>query len=703
MKDRVSARRKIHRQFRAGRREVAHGGDAKKLPASPEFRHATMRPALAGAVPDYRELLQACPEAILIQCEGRVAFANRAAQELFRAASGSALIGLQWQRLVAPASWGEAEAHCAIPVAAAYVHVARLELPCQALDGTPFTAESTSVPVVFAGRPALLLSLRDISGRRAAEQELREQRVKLEQLVLERTADLRQALADARLSDQAKDAFLANVSHELRTPLGGIIGLLEIALMRCTDAALRVHLEKAAHAGKHLSRIINDLLDLSKVAAGRIALEAIPFSLGGLLQRVHDVNATEAEARGLRLRFRADGEIPDALVGDPTRIEQILVNLTGNAVKFTHAGDIEVLVSQMTRSEEQIRLSIAVADSGIGMTPEEISGLFQPFSQASAATSRQFGGTGLGLALSQRLAEAMGGRITVSSRKGQGSVFSLGLPLRLSPADGPRLEPEVPAARPPNYDQARVLLVEDDSLSAEIVTELLQAVGIYPRLADNGHEAVALLAEEGPAAYDLVLMDVQMPVLDGHAATRLIRSWKGFDALPIVAMTAHALEHELRAGFAAGMNDQISKPFDHAAFYALLDKWLPWGQGATPAAPGPAPAAPALRCVDVAAALPRFAGNEQRYRQWLARFVDESPAVAPELRRALAAGDRERAVAVAHDFKGSAGTLGLENLQVRAAELEQAIRQGRDAVPELRQLERAIDEARREIIANFGQ
>jgi two-component system sensor histidine kinase/response regulator len=481
-----------------------------------------------------------------------------------------------------------------------------------------------------------------------------------------------------------------------------IIGLLELALPRCSDATLRNYLEKAAHAGKHLSRIINDLLDLSKVVAGRIELEAIPFSLNELLQRVRDVVAHKAEAKGLHLRLHADREIPDVLVGDPTRVEQVLLNLAGNAIKFTSAGKVDVHVALVARSEDQVRLSIDVSDSGIGMTPEEISGLFRPFSQANAATSRSYGGTGLGLALSQRLAEAMGGRITVSSRKGHGSVFSLGLCLPL--AGGPQVEPEL-AAAPANYDQARVLLVEDDAVNAEIVTELLQAVGIYPQLASDGHEAVALLAKEGPAAYDLVLMDVQMPVLDGQAATRLIRSWSGFAALPIVAMTAHALEHERRNSLAAGMNDHISKPFDHASFYAMLDKWLPWGPAAAPAAAPPGDGAkglPELRCLDVAAALPRFSGNEQRYRHWLAKFVEESPEMAPQLRRALANGNTDKALAAVRSFKGTAGTLGLEDLEARAAELEQAIRKGRDSVPELRQLERAIDEARREIITSFG-
>ncbi|MBI5107232.1 MAG: response regulator [Rhodocyclales bacterium] len=660
---------------------------------------------------EFRELLRRCPDPIWILGGNLVVYANAAALRLFRAATEAEIIGVHWHRLVSPECWDAAEAHCAIPDAEAGAQHARLEINYLALDGSGFAADSTSAPVRVDGRAAVMLVAHEITARKRIEQELREQHTRLEQLVLERTADLRQALADARLSDRAKDAFLANVSHELRTPLGGMLGMLELTLGRCKDASLRDPLEKIFRAGKHLSRIIDDLLDLSKVVAGRMELEAIPFSLREMLLHAQEVVAHKAEAKGLQLRFRADNEIPDALLGDPMRIEQILLNLVGNAIKFTPSGRVDMHISLATRSEDQVRVQIDVEDTGIGMTAEEISGLFQPFTQATAATSREYGGTGLGLALSQRLAEAMGGRITVRSRKGQGSVFSFGLRLPLAVSVQAAIPAPGPAAIHADRSHARVLLVEDDPLNVEIVTELLQAVGIYPQLAENGHEAAAILSQEGPAAYDLVLMDVQMPVLDGHAATRLVRSWPGFAALPIIAMTAHVLERERHASLTAGMNDLISKPFDTVAFHDMLDKWLPWGaRSATPAAtPAPTPppsstpsALPSLRCLDVAAAVERFAGNEARYRHWLGKFVDDSPLVAPELRSALAAGENEHAANLVHSFKGSVGTLGLVALHARAAELEAAIRGGHGAVPELRQLERAIDEARREIISALG-
>jgi CheY-like chemotaxis protein len=415
-----------------------------------------------------------------------------------------------------------------------------------------------------------------------------------------------------------------------------------------------------------------------------------------MLQRVQGVIGHKADTKGLQLRFRVDNEVPDALVGDPLRLEQIVLNLVGNAIKFTSAGSVELHVSLPASSDAHARILLEVADTGIGMSPEEISSLFQPFSQASMTTSRTHGGTGLGLALSQRLAEAMGGRITVRSRPGSGSVFSLGLRLGRGLGPGGQGEPSPAADTPRNFGAASILLVEDDPLNAEVVRELLFAVGLSLRLARNGREAVNLLAEAGPKAFDLVLMDLQMPLLDGLAATREIRAMPGFATLPIVALTAHALEHERQACLAAGMNDHVAKPFEVSRLHALLERWL----GADAGDAAELPALPGI--IDVDTAMRRFGGNAQRYRHWLARFVEEAPAVAPAIRQALAADRREEAAAQAHSFKGTAGTLGLVELSLRSGELESALNTGRDGVPELRLLERAIEEARREIVASFG-
>lgn len=697
MTDRDLPLRKLRRRLAAAKPHALRAVAGNPADLRARRQAASSGPAESG---ETLGLLQLCPDPILLLREECVRLANPAAQALFRADSAAALNGMHWHRLIAAEHWMLAEAHCGAPAAGEAGRQTRMELPCVALDGSTLIAESSSCLVSVGGKPAVMLVLRDITGQRRAEAERRTQRAMLEQQLIGRAEDLRQALADARLADQAKDAFLANVSHELRTPLSAMIGLLDLARNHGSDPILHGYLETMMRAGRHLSRIIDDLLDLSKIVAGRMAIEEVDFSLREILRHAREVLMHKADAKGLQLKFRVDNELPDALRGDPLRIEQILLNLVGNAIKFTARGHVELHASLTTRSESHVRLALDVVDTGIGMTAEEISGLFQPFAQATATTSRKYGGTGLGLALSQRLAEAMGGRITVRSRKDEGSTFSFGLRLAMG---GTRPGTPLLLREPPaNYSHARVLLVDDDPLNIEIVTGMLQTLGIYPQIAGNGHEAITLLAAEGPAAFDLVLMDIQMPVLDGHSATRLIRSWADFGALPIVALTAHALEHERQASIQAGMNDHVSKPFDLATLHAILQRWLPRGRqaAAPPALPLVLPAAKALGdlgCLDYPSALARFGGNEQRYRHWLGKFIEESPALAPKIRSALASGRRDEAVTIAHTFKGSTGTLGLEKLKSLAEELETAVRRGRPAVPELRQLERAIDEARFEI------
>ncbi len=533
-------------------------------------------------------------------------------------------------------------------------------------------------------------------------------RAEIERQVQERTAELRRALEAAQQADLAKDAFLANVSHELRTPLGAVTALSALALEHAEDARQRDYLEKIGNAGKHLSRIINDLLDLSKIVAGRMEFETIPFSLRAMIRHAHDVMTCKAEAKGLRLGFRIRDQVPDILLGDPLRLEQILLNLLGNAIKFTASGGVEVRIAHVASANDRIWLAIDVEDSGVGMRPEDVAGLFRPFSQADVSMSRKYGGTGLGLALSQHLAQMMDGGISVSSREKIGSTFSLRVRLGVGSSASPKLENagDLQHAARPRFDRARVLVVEDDPINIEIVGELLGSAGIVPRLASNGQEALDILAAAGPDGFDLVLMDIQMPVMDGLTATRRIRDWPGFDKLPIAAMTAHALEHERQIGVAAGMSDHVVKPFDLDGFYQVLSKWLPdrtMPSGSRAAADVRAvPGLAALNGVDTVGALRRFLGNEERYRHWLIKFVEESPAVTAQIREALAAGQADLATRTAHSFKGGVGAIGLCELQERAAALEAALKTRREAEPELQSLERSIEAARAEIIAALG-
>ncbi|HLA35591.1 MAG TPA: PAS domain S-box protein, partial [Rhodocyclaceae bacterium] len=541
----------------------------------------------------------------------------------------------------------------------------------------------------------------DITGRKHIEHLLQEQQAHLEDLVQERTAELRAALKAAKLADQAKDAFLANISHELRTPLNGVIGLSGLARNLTRELKVRDYLDKISLSGKHLSRIINDLLDLSKIAAGRMEFELTTFSLRDLIARTCALMTDRARGKGLELRDTVAEAVPDVLVGDSLRIEQILLNLLSNGIKFTSSGQIEVRVGVLEHRDNRVCLAIEVEDSGVGIRAEDIGLLFEPFSQVDATMSRKYGGTGLGLAICRRLAQMMEGDIGVTSQAGRGSVFTVKLWLgegqSVDLIDEASAEDDE-ATLPKAYKNVNVLVVEDQPLNREIVEALLTPLGVAARTACDGQEALEILQARGAQAFDAVLMDVQMPRMDGLTATRQLRAWSGFDALPVIAMTAHTMEHEKANTFAAGMNDHIGKPFDNVDFYRILAKWLPKEKqcaqvesavdsaaqstvgSAVGSAAGMGPMAAsssllAIRGVDVAAGLGRFVGDEERYRHWLREFLHKSPEYAQQIKRALAVGERDKAAKSAHAVKGRVGMLGMTDLHAIAAELEARLKQ----------------------------
>ncbi len=552
-------------------------------------------------------------------------------------------------------------------------------------NGELFWEEASISPIVDdSGKTTHYIAVKeDITERKRIEDELEQHRAHLEDLVERRTADLSAALEAAKAADQAKDAFLAHVSHELRTPLNAVIGLSELARRLSTDPRQQDYLDKVSVAGKTLTGIIDDLLDLSKISASRMELESTTFSLRALIQRSRSVMAHRATEKGLELTERIDAAVPDVLLGDPMRIEQILLNLLSNAIKFTPAGRVELRIGLEARDQSRICLSIEVEDSGIGLAEDAIARLFRPFVQADASMNRKFGGTGLGLVLCKRLAEMMGGRIGVTSREGAGATFRVTLWLGLGDAAD---LPEVAQvgrrnALPDSYRDARVLVVDDQPLNREIVEALLAQVGITPRIAVNGQEALDILRDSGPGAFDLVLMDIQMPIVDGLSATRELRAWPGFSELPVIAMTAHTMHHEKEMNSAAGMNDHIGKPFEAIHFFHLLARWIPrgkhqlsdqWEPAAAPVGVGLA----ALSSIDTRAGLARFVGNEERYRHWLNEFVSAAPDYAGQIRRHIAAGNAEAARQSAHAIKGRVGLLGMTGLHSIAAALEAALMQG---------------------------
>jgi two-component system sensor histidine kinase/response regulator len=442
-------------------------------------------------------------------------------------------------------------------------------------DGSRFIAQSTVTPTEFEGGQATLAFLEDVSERVRAAQELQDLNASLERRVAERTAELEAInaqLADARdaaeAATRAKSAFLANMSHEIRTPLNAIVGLTGLTL-RAADVpdGVRTQLGRTQHAAGLLLAIVNDILDYSRLEAGRVAIDAVPYALADAIDRVVAVVTPGAAAKGLALRVVLAPELPARLRGDPLRVAQVLLNLCGNAVKFTDRGEV-VLRAGIDAGP---RLRLEVEDSGVGIAPAHLERLFEPFEQLDVSATRRHGGSGLGLAISRGLVAAMGGTLDVRSTPGRGSVFRVQLPLEAAD-DVPPPAPAAPAVDG-TLRGRRILLVEDNELNRVVAVELLSRIGgAEVEVAVHGAEALERLAA---ARFDLVLMDVQMPVMDGLAATALLRRNPAHAGLPVLAMTAHALAEDRAACLAAGMNDVVGKPVDVPELFAALRRWLP--------------------------------------------------------------------------------------------------------------------------------
>ncbi len=638
--------------------------------------------------------------------------------------------------------------------------------------------------------------------------------------------DLREAHDAAQAATEAKASFLANMSHEIRTPMNAIIGLSDLCLRTDMTDKQQDYLRKIYGSSESLLGIINDILDFSKIEAGKLAMESIDFEIDNVLKNLATVATVKTREKGLELLFRRDPKVPPALVGDPLRLGQVLINLTSNAAKFTDKGEILVDIELRERTEEQVTLYVAVRDSGIGMTEEQQTKLFQSFSQADTSTTRKYGGTGLGLAISRQLVEMMGGEIRVESEPGVGSTFEFTVVLGIgehaedkafhvvpdlqhlrvviaddndisreilstylesfsfqvdtaanhqelfqlmenakpayqlvivdwlmpdmtgleiaqrikagaAPDSGPHIimvsafssgdltgkpggqcidrflpKPVSPsdlfdavmdafgvqtakrpravggadmeALRP--VQGASVLLVEDNEINQQVASELLEQARFHVEIANHGQEAIDKLE---PGRYDCVLMDVQMPVMDGYTATRKIREDGRFEKLPILAMTANATAEDQERCRAAGMNDHLAKPIRPQLLFEALLKWIEHGERDLP---GPADSTevggeqdasvPDLPGIDTEAGLARMGGNVRSYMKLLAKFADNQANVIEDIQAAIDDGDAELSVRLAHTLKGVGGAIGASALQQSAAKLEAELAKNPGQAPE---------------------
>lgn len=515
----------------------------------------------------------------------------------------------------------------------------------------------------------------------------------------QREIDLRLAVQTAETASLAKSQFLANMSHELRTPMNAILGML--SLLQKTELSQQQldYTAKTSGAAKLLLSILNDILDLSKAESGKMDLYNHEFHLDHLMSDISGILSNYIADKPIRLLIDIDKDVPRYLFGDPLRLQQILINLAGNAIKFTEQGSVVIAITHHATSAERANLTFRIKDTGIGIAPEHQEKIFAGFTQAEGSITRRFGGTGLGLAISKTLVELMGGQLSLKSELGCGSefIFSIDIP-QLSVADIEIFElnqqlhtRESDQARLPSL---KILLVEDNLINQQIAVELLADEGANISVANNGQEALAILQhnlrETNSANIDVILMDLQMPIMDGFTATQKIRTELQLVNLPIIAMTANAMASDREACLKAGMNDHIGKPFDLQQLITVICEHIGDNSQATK------PTTTALNTehhtdetkysdIDLADAITRMGGNHSFYVKILPLFRKLLAELPTQLTTLAATNDMATIIRELHSFKGLSATMGANTLSQEIAHIEKTLKQDPQH-PESRQL-----------------